>query len=97
MGTTATYDLLSEQFFAAPFSTLERLRAEAPVYFLEPLQAFILTRADDIAAFIKDPAFSSRRAAERRRSRRPSSRAPTRWPITSTASRRSGGRRSATT
>lgn len=64
MGTTATYDLLSEQFFAAPFSTLERLRAEAPVYFLEPLQAFILTRADDIATFIKDPAFSSRRAAE---------------------------------
>ena len=64
MSATADFDLLSEQFFADPHPTLERLRADAPVYFFEPLQSFIVARAKDIDTFIKNPAFSSRRVKE---------------------------------
>jgi cytochrome P450 len=55
---------MSESFFANPFPTFERLRTQAPVYFFEPYQSFMLTRGADIEAFTKSPHFSSRRANE---------------------------------
>ncbi len=64
MSATAGIDLMSESFFANPFPTFERLRTQAPVYFFEPYQAFVLTRAAEIEALAKNPHFSSRRANE---------------------------------
>jgi cytochrome P450 len=64
MSAGAGIDLMSESFFANPFPTFERLRTQAPVYFFEPYQAFILTRGADIEAVTKSPHFSSRRANE---------------------------------
>jgi cytochrome P450 len=64
MSETADFDLSSDSFFENPYPTFERLRAEAPVYFFAPLQSFILTRAADMEAFVKDPSFSSRRSGE---------------------------------
>lgn len=64
MSATASFDLTSESFFTNPFPTFERLRTQAPVYFFEPYQAFILTRAAEIEALAKNPHFSSRRANE---------------------------------
>jgi cytochrome P450 len=55
---------MSESFFANPFPTFERLRSQAPVYFFEPYQSFILTRGAEIEALAKSPHFSSRRAPE---------------------------------
>ncbi|NMO22668.1 cytochrome P450 [Pyxidicoccus fallax] len=64
MSAVAGIDLTSESFFANPFPTFERLRNEAPVYFFEPYQGFILTRGAEIEALTKSPHFSSRRARE---------------------------------
>ncbi len=64
MSASAGFDLTSESFFANPFPTFERLRNEAPVYFFEPYQAYILTRGADIEALTKSPHFTSRRAKE---------------------------------
>ncbi|MDY7231200.1 cytochrome P450 [Hyalangium rubrum] len=61
---SASIDLMSESFFANPFPTFERLRTQAPVYFFEPYQCFILTRGAEIEALTKSPHFSSRRANE---------------------------------
>jgi len=66
--TASDFDLMSESFFANPFPTFERLRTQAPVYFFEPYQSFILTRGADIEALTKSPHFSSRRANEMLRS-----------------------------
>jgi hypothetical protein len=43
MAVPSGFDLTSARFFADSFPTLERLRTEAPVYFFEPLQCFIIT------------------------------------------------------
>ncbi|QRO00798.1 cytochrome P450 [Archangium violaceum] len=64
MSAGAGIDLVSESFFANPFPTFERLRTQAPVYFFEPFQCFILTRGTDIESLAKSPHFSSRRANE---------------------------------
>ncbi len=64
MSASAGIDLMSESFFANPFPTFKRLRTQAPVYFFEPFQCFILTRGADIEALTKNPCFSSRRANE---------------------------------
>lgn len=64
MSTSDSIDLMSEDFFANPFPTFERLRTQQPVYFFEPYQSFILTRGADIEAVTKSPCFSSRRANE---------------------------------
>ncbi|WNG50860.1 cytochrome P450 [Archangium minus] len=64
MRASASIDLMSESFFANPFPTFARLRTQAPVYFFEPFQCFILTRGADIEAITKNPCFSSRRARE---------------------------------
>ncbi|AUX44687.1 cytochrome P450 [Sorangium cellulosum] len=57
-------DLASESFFADPFPTFERLRAEAPIYFFEPMQCFLLSAPADIEAMVKDPRFTARRTRE---------------------------------
>ncbi|WP_158621602.1 cytochrome P450 [Corallococcus aberystwythensis] len=62
--TGADFDLTSESFFANPFPTFERLRTQAPVYFFEPYQSFIITRGADIEVVTKNPRFSSQRATE---------------------------------
>ena len=64
MSAPAEIDLMSESFFANPFPTFERMRTQAPVYFFEPYQSYILTRSADMEAFVKSPHFSSRRANE---------------------------------
>ncbi len=64
MSANAGIDLMSESFFANPFPMFERLRTQAPVYFFEPSQSFILTRGADIEAVTRSPCFSSRRANE---------------------------------
>jgi pimeloyl-[acyl-carrier protein] synthase len=64
MSADAGIDLMSESFFANPFPTFERLRTQAPVYFFEPYQCFILTRGTEIEVLAKSPHFSSRRAQE---------------------------------
>jgi cytochrome P450 len=64
MNASADFDLMSESFFANPFPTFERLRTQAPVYFFEPFQCFILTRGAEIETLVKSPHFSSRRANE---------------------------------
>jgi cytochrome P450 len=64
MSASAGIDLMSESFFANPFPTFERLRTQAPVYFFEPFQCFILTRGAEIETLTKSPHFSSRRANE---------------------------------
>lgn len=64
MSAVAGIDLMSESFFANPFPTFERLRTQAPVYFFEPYQSYILTRGADIEALAKSPHFSSQRANE---------------------------------
>jgi len=61
---SAGFDLTSESFFANPFPTFERLRTQAPVYFFEPYQGYILTRGADIETLAKSPHFTSRRAKE---------------------------------
>jgi pimeloyl-[acyl-carrier protein] synthase len=58
------FDLLSESFFADPHPTLARLRNEAPVYFFEPLQSFLVTRYADIDVAARNPSLSSRRSRE---------------------------------
>jgi cytochrome P450 len=57
-------ELLSESFFANPHPTFQRLRTEAPVYFFKPFGCFVLSRAADIEALVKDPRFTARRSAE---------------------------------
>ncbi|MCP3137601.1 cytochrome P450 [Pyxidicoccus xibeiensis] len=63
-GAGTEFDLMSESFFANPFPTFERLRTQAPVYFLEPIQGFVITRGADIEALAKNPQFTSKRANE---------------------------------
>jgi cytochrome P450 len=64
MSEATEINLQSEQFFANPYQTFARLRSEAPVYFFQPIQSFVLSRAADIEALLKNPCFSARRANE---------------------------------
>jgi cytochrome P450 len=61
---TVKYDLLSPSFYAAPDATLHRMRAEDPVYWHPELEAWILTRYDDIQSVIRDPRFSVDRGGQ---------------------------------
>jgi cytochrome P450 len=55
------FDPLSAAFQADPYPALERARREAPVFFYEPLNFWVLSRYDDVAAVIGDfKTFSSR-------------------------------------
>lgn len=44
-----------------PYPTYQRLRDNDPVYWDEPLQAWVITRFEDVAFVLKDPRFSSNR------------------------------------
>jgi pimeloyl-[acyl-carrier protein] synthase len=66
---TVKYDLLSPSFYAAPDATLHRMRAENPIYWHSDLEAWILTRYDDIQCVIRDPRFSVDRGGQIGKSR----------------------------
>jgi cytochrome P450 len=58
------YDLFSQAFLADPFPTLRRMREEHPVYFHPLLNAWVLTRYDDIQAVLHDRRFSNERSEQ---------------------------------
>jgi cytochrome P450 len=47
-------ELTSAAFFTAPYPVFHRLRAEAPVYWCEAWQAWVLTRYVDVRAVLRD-------------------------------------------
>ncbi|XXX73803.1 cytochrome P450 [Sorangium sp. So ce134] len=55
------YDLLSPEFFADPHPTLQRMRAEDPVYWDPVLNVYCLTRYEDVQLITRDPRFSAER------------------------------------
>jgi cytochrome P450 len=61
---TATYDLFSQSFLADPLPTLRRMRTEHPVYWHPLLNAWVLTRYDDIQVILRDHRFSSERSGQ---------------------------------
>jgi cytochrome P450 len=52
----AELDLLDPEFLADPYPTYHRLRSEEPVY-RHPLGFYVLTRYEDVAAFLRDARF----------------------------------------
>jgi cytochrome P450 len=62
MGSRATYDLSSDAFFRDPYPTLRRMQQEDPVYFWEPMKAWMLTSYQQIHTLLRDPCFSAQRA-----------------------------------
>ena len=60
------YDLMSPAFFADPYPTLDRMRAEDPVYWHPLLRSWVLTRYDDIQRVLRDPGttFSAKRVEQ---------------------------------
>src|SRR6185369_12875069 len=56
------YDLFSQAFLADPFPTFRRMRDEHPVYWHPLLNAWVLTRYDDIQAVLRDRRFSTERS-----------------------------------
>ena len=52
-------DILSPEFAADPYSAYGTLRAEAPLYWHEPTQSFIISRYADVEAAFKNPAFTT--------------------------------------
>jgi cytochrome P450 len=55
---SGAHDLASRAFFADPDITFDRLRADDPVHWHDPLWAWVLTRYDDNHATIRDARFS---------------------------------------
>jgi cytochrome P450 len=62
MSSRPEYDVSSEAFFRDPYPTLRRMQQEDPVYFWEPMKAWMLTRYDQINTLLLDPRFSAQRA-----------------------------------
>ncbi len=62
---TLQYDPALPEARSDPFPLYKRLREEDPVHWSEALDAWVLTRYDDVVAVLRDPRFS----ADRRRSR----------------------------
>jgi hypothetical protein len=54
------YGLLKPEALQDPYPVYARLRAEAPVYFSQALQSWLLTRYQDVLAAFRDPRLSSR-------------------------------------
>ncbi len=48
------YDILSPHFFADPYPTLRRMRADDPVYWHPLLRAWVLTRHADVQRVLRD-------------------------------------------
>lgn len=61
---TVKYDILSPSFYAAPDATWHRMRTEDPVYWHPELEAWILTRYDDLQSVIRDSRFSVDRGGQ---------------------------------
>ncbi|KFA88181.1 cytochrome P450 [Archangium violaceum] len=57
--TAPTYDIFAPDVLQDATPLLNRLRAEAPVYFSPQLQGYILTRYDDITTVLKDAEIQS--------------------------------------
>ncbi len=49
------FDLSSSAFFANPYPTYQRMREQAPVFWCEPWQAWVLTRHADVTALLRQP------------------------------------------
>lgn len=60
------YDILSPTFFADPYPTLDRMRAEDPVYWHPLLHSWVLTRYEDIQRVLRDSGavFSAKRVEQ---------------------------------
>jgi cytochrome P450 len=56
--TRATFDPLEDGFVAWPYDQYRRLRAEDPVHWSELLNAWVITRYDDVNAILRDPTVS---------------------------------------
>jgi pimeloyl-[acyl-carrier protein] synthase len=56
-----TFDsfILTPEFLANPYPFYHQLRSEAPVYWSERLQAWLLTRYADVVSALNDPRFNS--------------------------------------
>ncbi|MDP7643634.1 MAG: cytochrome P450 [Anaerolineales bacterium] len=52
-------DFLTPEYFANPYPLYHRLRAEAPACWSEKLEAWLLTRYDDVKAGLNDPRLNS--------------------------------------
>src|SRR5882724_6059598 len=59
------FDPFSEEFFNDPAAVFRRLREEAPLYYDDEGDYYVLTRHDDVAAAFKDhESFSSARGCD---------------------------------
>jgi len=59
--TLEGFDPLSPEFLADPYPMLARARREAPVFFYEPMNLWVITRHDDLVTAVNDfETFSSR-------------------------------------
>lgn len=64
---TLQYNPALPEARADPFPLYRRLREEDPVHWSELLDAWVLTRYDDVVAVLKDPRFSAARDTSRNR------------------------------
>ncbi len=61
MATTVQYHPVGPAFLADPYPIYRRLREEDPVHWSELLEAWVLTRYDDVVAVLTDRRFSAER------------------------------------
>jgi cytochrome P450 len=61
-GTTPStpYNLLDPEVIANPYPLYQRLRSEAPVYWHEGMQAWLISRYADVTSLLRDQRFSSK-------------------------------------
>ncbi len=60
----AEYDVLSEGFFADPYPTLSAMRKDHPCWYDPRLDAYVITRYNDIFRVLCDDRFSSQRVRQ---------------------------------
>lgn len=58
-------NLLCAEYINHPYATYSRLRQHAPVYWSEQIQAWIITRYDDVVSCLSDKRFSANRIIPR--------------------------------
>ena len=59
--TQAPYDLANPEVLENPFPLYRRMRREDPVHWSEAMQAWVLTRHDDVHKALRDPRLSANR------------------------------------
>jgi pimeloyl-[acyl-carrier protein] synthase len=67
----AKYDLFSQAFFANPDPTFGAMRVHDPVYWEPTLEAWVVTRYQDVRAALRDSRFSAERSARIREASSP--------------------------